>query len=63
MLVESDPQKRREWIAALDTIEALNQSADQRSKEHPQRQSVDHGRSVYLTCPYQEFSPRCCVRG
>jgi glyoxylase-like metal-dependent hydrolase (beta-lactamase superfamily II) len=27
MLVESDPQKRREWIAALDKIEALKPSA------------------------------------
>jgi glyoxylase-like metal-dependent hydrolase (beta-lactamase superfamily II) len=27
MLVESDPQKRREWIAALDTIEALKPRA------------------------------------
>jgi glyoxylase-like metal-dependent hydrolase (beta-lactamase superfamily II) len=26
-LAESDPQKRREWIAALDTIESLNPSA------------------------------------
>jgi glyoxylase-like metal-dependent hydrolase (beta-lactamase superfamily II) len=27
MLIESDPQKRREWIAALDTIEALKPRA------------------------------------
>jgi len=49
-LVESNPQRRREWIAALDKIESLNPSAVVASHKRPERD--DDPRTIAETRQY-----------
>ena len=49
-LAESNPQTRREWIAALDKIEALNPRAVVASHKRPENK--DHPRTIEETRQY-----------
>jgi glyoxylase-like metal-dependent hydrolase (beta-lactamase superfamily II) len=49
-LAESNPQTRREWIAALDTIESLNPRAVVASHKRPEKD--DHPRIIEETRQY-----------